>query len=60
LRTQGGRTAQRMLARGQLRVEMIENADHTFTDLIARTTLAATLARILRAPQARSLAPTDR
>jgi dienelactone hydrolase len=52
LRTQGGRTAQRMLARNQLRVEMIENADHTFTDLIARTTLAATLARILRAPQA--------
>lgn len=49
LRSQGGRTAQRMLARGQVRVELIEGADHTFTDLTARTTLATTLSRILGA-----------
>jgi alpha-beta hydrolase superfamily lysophospholipase len=49
LRSQGGRTAQRMLARGQLKVELIQDADHTFTDLTARTTLAAALARILGA-----------
>jgi hypothetical protein len=47
LRSQGGRTAQRMRARGQLQVELIQDADHTFTDLTARTTLAAALARIL-------------
>jgi predicted alpha/beta hydrolase len=49
LRSQGGRTAQRMLARGQVKVELIEGADHTFTDLTARTTLATALSRILGA-----------
>jgi alpha-beta hydrolase superfamily lysophospholipase len=52
LRSQGGSTAQRMLARGQVKVELIEGADHTFTDLTARTTLATTLSRILGASAA--------
>ncbi len=41
--------AQRLLSRGQLKIELIDGADHTFTDLTARTTLAATLGRILGA-----------
>jgi predicted alpha/beta hydrolase len=49
LRSQGGSTAQRLLARGQVKVELIEGADHTFTDLTARTTLATALSRILGA-----------
>lgn len=47
LRSQGGKTAQRMLARGQLGVKLINDADHTFTDLAARTMLATLLTQIL-------------
>ena len=50
LQNQGGRTAQRLRSLGQLRVELIADADHTFTDLATRTSLAALLARRLHAP----------
>ena len=62
LRSQGGRTAQRLLARGQVQVELIEGADHTFTDLTARTTLATALSRILGvgAPQSQPGCEADR
>ena len=36
-----------MLARGHVKIELIEGADHTFTDLTARATLATALSRIL-------------
>lgn len=50
LRTQGGGIARRLLARGQIGLEQIEGADHTFTDLNARAKLAAKLSTILSAP----------
>jgi len=50
LRDQGGSTMRRMSARGQLRVEVIANADHTFTDLTARATLARFLVTQLGEP----------
>jgi len=43
LNEKGGTTARRLRARGQLGVELVEHADHTFTDLAARIQLAALL-----------------
>jgi alpha-beta hydrolase superfamily lysophospholipase len=40
LRDQGGATAQRLRAQRRLGVTLIDGADHTFTDLAARTDLA--------------------
>jgi alpha/beta superfamily hydrolase len=50
LRDQGGGTMRRMRARGQLRLKIIENADHTFTDLTARAMLAKFLVEQLGEP----------
>jgi len=47
LRDKGGATVDRLRARGRLGVELIPDADHTFTDLAARKQLAALLARKL-------------
>jgi alpha-beta hydrolase superfamily lysophospholipase len=60
LRNQGGRTAQRLRSLGQLHVELIADADHTFTDLATRTSLAAMLAQRLHAPSdpAASVSPS--
>jgi alpha-beta hydrolase superfamily lysophospholipase len=49
LRDKGGSTVERLRERGQLDIALIENADHTFTDLAARKQLAALLARLLGA-----------
>jgi hypothetical protein len=59
LRSQGGRTARRLLARGQIEIQVIDKADHTFTDLTARTALAEALARILGAPVTHPRRRTD-
>ena len=50
LRDQGGGTMRRMLARDELRLKIIENADHTFTDLTARALLARFLVEQLGEP----------
>ncbi len=50
LRDQGGGTMRRMHAREQLRLKIIENADHTFTDLTARAMLARFLVEELGEP----------
>jgi len=50
LRNQGGPTARHLRSLGQLRVELIADADHTFTDLATRASLALMLARRLHAP----------
>ena len=47
LRDKGGATVERLRARGRLGLELIDCADHTFTDLAARKQLAALLARKL-------------
>jgi len=49
LRDKGGSTVERLRQRGQLDMALVENADHTFTDLAARKQLAALLARVLGA-----------
>jgi alpha/beta superfamily hydrolase len=47
LRTQGGATARKLAARGLLRVESIDDADHTFTDRARRAWLVSVLERAL-------------
>lgn len=47
LRNQGGATARKLRARGLLRVESIDDADHTFTDSTRRAQLIAVLERTL-------------
>jgi hypothetical protein len=41
LRNQGGGTVDRLRARGRLGIHLVEGADHTFTDLAARTDLVS-------------------
>lgn len=53
LRDQGGGTAQRLRARNRIGVELIEGADHTFTDLAARMTLANWVVEHLAKPGGR-------
>jgi len=50
LRDQGGVTAQRLRTRHRIGVELIEGADHTFTDLAARLTLAKWVVEHLAKP----------
>lgn len=45
LETQGGGTARRLRARGQITVDVIEGPDHTFTPLWAQEALAGVLTR---------------
>jgi hypothetical protein len=47
---QGGAAVPHMRALGTLRLKTIENADHTFTDLQARTSLASFLVEVLGRP----------
>jgi hypothetical protein len=47
---QGGAAVPHMRALGKLRLKTIENADHTFTDLQARTSLASFLVDVLGRP----------
>ncbi len=47
LRDQGGATLQRLHARGRLGIHVIEGADHTFTDLAARSALADFIVELL-------------
>jgi alpha-beta hydrolase superfamily lysophospholipase len=47
LQEQGGATVDRLHTRGKLGIEVIEGADHTFTDLAARARLAALIAEHL-------------
>ena len=45
LRTHGASTVQRMQSKGRLGIELIEGADHTFTDLATRTALIQRVAQ---------------
>ena len=51
LRAQGGSVLKRLQQRGQLEVEIIGGADHTFTARQPRALLASTLEKILAAPR---------
>jgi alpha-beta hydrolase superfamily lysophospholipase len=53
LRDQGGGTAQRLRVRNRIGVELLEGADHTFTDLAARMTLAKWVVEHLAKPVGR-------
>ncbi|HTD12083.1 MAG TPA: alpha/beta hydrolase [Steroidobacteraceae bacterium] len=50
LRQGGGRSVRRLRARDELTVNVIPGADHTFTDLEARTVLVDVLTRKIQAP----------
>ncbi len=50
LRQGGGASVRRMLARGELTIDVIPAADHTFTDLRPRAALIELLTRKLQAP----------
>jgi alpha-beta hydrolase superfamily lysophospholipase len=47
LRDQGGATARKLHARGVLRIELIDDSDHTFTDSTRRAELISALERSL-------------
>jgi alpha-beta hydrolase superfamily lysophospholipase len=53
LRSQAEATAQRLTRRGSLSVELIDGADHTFTDLAARSILAGLIVKRLEGARGR-------